>query len=625
MIPLQAGASSEAAGRKIVTQYVAYHGLTADEHQARVDLLAPQGYRPVSLSVSGDPGDARYAAIWFLRDGPEWSAFHGFSAAQYQQRFDALVASGFVPIQVTATGSDSSAIFAAVFSKENVGQWFARHGLTWDSNAGAGSINFENQRAFDSGFIPICLTAYGAADAPRFAGVWVQNSKPTPWSWWWTDPVIYQNYFTALLHAKTRLASISVAPSQWILSVFRDESIGEWWARHGMTADAYQNEFDQRKAQGLEPLIVQAGGTGTGTRYASLFVRDDQPAPRRWIEQGSVFTGHAEFDAVIRAFMEAHAIRALTFAVSKKGRVLAKRAYTWAEHDYPTTQTHTVMRTASVTKILTCAAVDRLIKDGKLSSDTRAFGYLGISSALLSSQAPDPDVDKITVDQLATRQSGLQHDFGKDLRGIARRISSSNPVWPTRDTLVRYIYGEPLVARPGTGDNYSNSAFFVLTSIIEKASGRPYLEYLKAAVLAPLSITDVDLSATGYNARRPGEVASYDHPGVSPSEINMADDAIDPNAYGGQVVTENSEGVGALMMSAATIARLLATHAVWNIGAREVGRRYGIMDGTMSGAISRGDDIDHAYIFNRRVADAEQNAFTDQLDALLDRLGGALP
>jgi hypothetical protein len=49
------------------------------------------------------------------------------------------------------------------------------------------------------------------------------------------------------------------------------------------------------------------------------------------------------------------------------------------------------------------------------------------------------------------------------------------------------------------------------------------------------------------------------------------------------------------------------------------------MDGTMSGAISRGDDIDHAYIFNRRVADAEQNAFTDQLDALLDRLGGALP
>ena len=35
--------------------FVAYHGLDAAGHQSRVNELAPQGYRPVSLSVSGDP------------------------------------------------------------------------------------------------------------------------------------------------------------------------------------------------------------------------------------------------------------------------------------------------------------------------------------------------------------------------------------------------------------------------------------------------------------------------------------------------------------------------------------------------------------------------------------------
>jgi hypothetical protein len=47
--------------------FVAYHGFYAASHQSQVNELAPQGYRPVSLSVSGDPSDARYAAVWVPR------------------------------------------------------------------------------------------------------------------------------------------------------------------------------------------------------------------------------------------------------------------------------------------------------------------------------------------------------------------------------------------------------------------------------------------------------------------------------------------------------------------------------------------------------------------------------
>ena len=71
---------------------------------------------------------------------------------------------------------------------------------------------------------------------------------------------------------------------------------------------------------------------------------------------------------------------------------------------------------------------------------------------------------------------------------------------PTRAQLVSYIYGEPLAARPGAVDSYSNSAFTVLTSIVEKASGRRFIDYLRNDVLAPLGIDDVHVGATAATA-----------------------------------------------------------------------------------------------------------------------------
>ena len=47
--------------------FTAYHGVDAALHQRRVDEAGAAGFRPVALNVSGDPGDARYAAVWVER------------------------------------------------------------------------------------------------------------------------------------------------------------------------------------------------------------------------------------------------------------------------------------------------------------------------------------------------------------------------------------------------------------------------------------------------------------------------------------------------------------------------------------------------------------------------------
>jgi hypothetical protein len=64
--------------------FVAYHDRTSADHQAHFDDLFVRGFRMISLSVYGNRGDERYAAIWVERSGPDWSAVHGVNGASYQ-------------------------------------------------------------------------------------------------------------------------------------------------------------------------------------------------------------------------------------------------------------------------------------------------------------------------------------------------------------------------------------------------------------------------------------------------------------------------------------------------------------------------------------------------------------
>jgi hypothetical protein len=176
--------------------FVAYHGVSAPEHQARVDELASQGFRPISLGVSGEPDDARCVAVWVQRPGPSWWEVHGLSADEYQTAFDELTTGGYAPILVSATGPVERATFTALFEQGVTLPWFARHGLRWHPPDDPPTITYENARAFRDGFVPHCLAVYGTPGDRRFAGVWIKNDAPVAWSWWWADRTLTRSSST---------------------------------------------------------------------------------------------------------------------------------------------------------------------------------------------------------------------------------------------------------------------------------------------------------------------------------------------------------------------------------------------------------------------------------------------
>jgi len=279
----------------------------------------------------------------------------------------------------------------------------------------------------------------------------------------------------------------------------------------------------------------------------------------------------------------------------------------------------TSFRIASLSKMFAAAAVEHLVSTGRLTWGTAAFPFLGITGALLPDQAPDGATASITVKQLVCRRSGLQRDFGRDMRGIAARLGIATT--PSRDQLVRYLYGEPLAAPPGSDDLYSNSAFTVLTSVIERAAGSSFVDLLVAGVCGPMGIRDISLAATAAGARRVGEVRTYDNPGIALSQLQPSAVVMAPNAYGGDHVLENGEGAGGLMTSASSVARFIGSHAVWDVGRRQPGTRHGTLEGSCAGAVSRPDGLDVGYLFNRRVTDAEHDGITAALNSVVDQHG----
>lgn len=335
---------------------------------------------------------------------------------------------------------------------------------------------------------------------------------------------------------------------------------------------------------------------------------------RRWTVTGNTFVGASAIDRAIKLFMFDHDIRALSVAIAKGGAVIGRRGYTWAMPEYQITQPDTLFRVASVSKIFTCAAIDQLVMSGALSFETQAFPYLGITRLPLI--PADRDMNSITVKHLAMRQSGLKDDVEGEIRSIANLFGTI--ARPTRAQVLQYIFGTPLVARPGTGDNYSNPAFTVLTAIVEKASGLSFIDYLRRALLAPLGLVDVEVGATAASLRRADEVATYDAVGVSPSHVDMAEGATAPDAHGGMFSLEQDVGAGGLVMSTATIAKFLGTHAVWDIGAREVGGRYGRFAGTGALAVSRADGVDFAIAFNREIEYPDYDAVVAKIQSILD-------
>ena len=327
------------------------------------------------------------------------------------------------------------------------------------------------------------------------------------------------------------------------------------------------------------------------------------------------------FNERVREFMEAQGVSAGQLAVSFKGKLVLNHAYTKGR--YPALESTNLFRIASCSKIFTCAAIETLRASGKLDMSSRVFPMLGIHAPGVPGQKPPQHINEITVQHLVDHAGGW-NDHGAFIAKSGQSIPSSNfdPVFgirkiaqelrlsglPTKMDMARYMYGQPLQFVPGTqnfdstnGNSYSNFGYMLLGLVVEKVSGKPYVDFVRSVPLAEDGTADVFLAHTAQAQRLPREVW-YEDSGSGPSALFPFKDVVVPNPYGGEgYVTELMDSGGGLATTAGTLARFIGQHAVWGLGGRAAGaERSGSMAGTSSYTMSRPNGVDCAFIFNTR-------------------------
>jgi N-acyl-D-amino-acid deacylase len=279
------------------------------------------------------------------------------------------------------------------------------------------------------------------------------------------------------------------------------------------------------------------------------------------------------------------------------------RGYGWADRERTKPLPEDApFRLASVTKMITAAAVQKLIRDGKLRRDTKVYDLLGLEPP--PGQALDPRWKAVTVGHLLDHQSGWDVDkagFDPMFHSVEISAALGKPGPASAADVIRYMAGRPLQFDPGAKTVYSNFGYCLLGRVIEKVSGQSYLDYLRTAVLEPAGAKGVALGRTLPADRNPREPFYSDPNRVRNVMRPESKDKV-PEPDGGFCL-EALDSHGGLIASAADVARFLTAFALDGGPAADppaAGAIFGSLPGTHTMALLRADGVRIVVLFNQR-------------------------
>jgi len=187
--------------------------------------------------------------------------------------------------------------------------------------------------------------------------------------------------------------------------------------------------------------------------------------------------------------------------VARNGQTLFRKSYGLANAEWNVPNVpEAKYRLGSITKQFTAVAVLQLAEQGKLKLDDSVNKYL---------PNPPPAWEPVTIDHLLHHTSGIPSYTG--LPGFfEKRITV--PLTPLE--IVDLSRDMPLEFKPGEKFAYDNTGYVLLGHIITKASGVPYMDYLREHILGPAGMND-----TGYDSH--SEVIKKRATGYSPPVGNL--------------------------------------------------------------------------------------------------------
>lgn len=220
---------------------------------------------------------------------------------------------------------------------------------------------------------------------------------------------------------------------------------------------------------------------------AQLSAQNGPPLPRSTPEQQGISS------AAILAFVQAAdtGIDAMnSFMLVRHGRVVAEGW--WTPYDAKTPHIF-----YSLSKSFTSTAVGLAIAEGKLSLDDEVLKFFPEDAPA----NPSDNLRAMRVRDLLRMSAGHQTEAA---------LWSRDPGAPAPERLTKGFFAHPVPFKPGTHFLYNSPATYMLSAMVQKATGMSVLDYLKPRLFDPLgfenptwmaSAQGVSMGAFGLSGR----------------------------------------------------------------------------------------------------------------------------
>lgn len=304
----------------------------------------------------------------------------------------------------------------------------------------------------------------------------------------------------------------------------------------------------------------------------------------------------AVIDRALARFVDDGALPGWQLAVTRHGEVIHESCYGYAEIAAGrAVRPDTLYAIHSLTKPVTAVAAMTLIEQGLVDLDTPVSDFIPVFATMRVLQRGNaergftmPAREPVRLWHLLSHTAGIS--YGYEIAEADRSVTAQP--WETHvpeATLAgaaEAIATAPLLYEPGTSWNYSR-AFDVVGRVVEVVSGRPFDEYVREAILEPLTMNDtwfvvpdrdqprvapIYVAMAGGSGEAPlrAEPTALPPPSWPSGGGGLTSTATDYSRFGQLFVNDGVSG-GQRILAPATVAHMARNHLPGGVDVEQLG------------------------------------------------------
>jgi CubicO group peptidase (beta-lactamase class C family) len=229
---------------------------------------------------------------------------------------------------------------------------------------------------------------------------------------------------------------------------------------------------------------------------------------------GGIFSAErlARLDNVLQQYVDENRLAGAVALVLRDGQPVYERAVGWSDKEAGRKMTtDTIFRIASQTKAITSVAVLSLVEEGKIGIGdpvSRFIPAFATTTVVVRKEGGGPggagNIDivpakrQITIRDLLTHSAGISYGTERDVASLyeAKGLGPAAGMgWYTADknepicNTMERLATLPFVAQPGEAWVYGYNTD-ILGCVVERASGTPLDEFIRARITGPLGMKD---------------------------------------------------------------------------------------------------------------------------------------